>query len=346
MDLDVPELDGPGGTGVDVRRGGRRTDRARPTVSGLLDDAIRSRGVSIHWLQRAVALRGRQLDAGTLVGWRTGRRAPTTGDAPRLEVLERLLGLGPGHLTRHLTEEPEREDPRVLPQRGHARGEPMTQQPDFTGGVGMPSRSSVETGVPQPTSPELPEGIVRALGALGFEGPPSLVESRTTSWLDVDEAGGQQRVTRRTTWVARRPGAHAVPVVTLLPEQVQGRPVLTAVEGCRLGPEYADLSEGVFATALELDAPLEVGRTATTEHRVDLPPALDPDTAYEHQVRAHTPEAEVVVRFHPERLPTQVTVFHRVGELEVTRMIPVVGTTVRHRVRNFGPGALGVRWIW
>lgn len=287
------------------------------SVAAVLQQAMAERGVSIHWVLRELTGRGVHLDPATLMNWRAGRLIPGPQESATVRLLEEVLGVDEGSL-------------------GGVQG----GGPDGLSDAPRPS-------VPQARGPSSGgESLDRALTALGFDGPPALVPREVRVVLQLDDRGIQRSVTRRTTWQAERDGARAFPAVTALPAPVTARPTITPVLGCSLGPEYTDLGDGVYGATLELDRALSAGETAVTELCTEFPEGLAEDRAYQHQLLRQVDHVEVVVRFHPDRIPSTAHAFICVDDRESARVLPVVGTELAHRLQDFGPGEIGVRWRW
>lgn len=283
--------------------------------------AIVDSGLSVNELHRAAAAGGAAVDVGTLIDWRSGRLVPTTAtELAAVHRLEDLLGLPPRHLSSLL--EPsavESSSQDVVSLRG-----PHT---DVAACSALP-------------------GVARARAALGFELVGTLVERRLQVALELDERGVERSVTQHTEWLARRDGVRAFPVILVVPTPVRGRGRVEALSGCQPGPEYVDLTEGVFATTLLLERPLEVGEYVATAHRTHLPPDVTPEPYFEHHLLRHVGEVELAVGFHPDRLPASCRAYTRVDGVETSRPVAVRGGEARHTFRGLGPGAAGLTWSW
>ena len=188
--------------------------------------------------------------------------------------------------------------------------------------------------------------VQRARLALGFDQGGGLEERRVSLTLEVDEYGVQRSLTQRTVWRAKGAGAHSFPVFALVPTPVNERAVVEALEGCTTGPTYADLREGFFATSLLLERRLAVGEEAETVHRITLPGDTASQTSYEHQLKQYVDDVVVEIVFHPDRLPSGVGAYVRVGVDEEAVPFTTTETAVRAVCGGFGPGVAGVRWAW
>lgn len=284
-----------------------------------LRQAIAERAVTLNWLYQSLAMRGTPVSMATLIGWRAGRLLPDNDqELAVVKVLESLLEMPSGSLLSSA------EDPRP----STARRSGLVPEASAKGRQQM-------------------SGAARARAALGFEQGSGLLERHLELHLELDERGVERWVTQRTLWVAERDGVSAFPVVLLVPTPVITRSRVEALTGCRVGPEYTDLADGLFATTVLLDRPLRKGETAVSEHRTCLPADVTPEDYYMHRVLHEVDELEVSVHFHPDRVPRSVRALTKAEEApEALRLVEPTDGTVHHEVRKFGPGAVGFRWTW
>ena len=286
------------------------------TFSETLRTAITSSGRSLESLRRRLEERGTPVSIATLSYWQSGRSRPQRGSSLRAVLhLEELLQLPHGHLL-------DRIGPRRRPFLPH---EEVTS-------VGLP--------VDHPDA-EL------AMADLGFGGNPDLVDVTIHDTLDVDDQGVEQVRTIRNVVRAVRPGARRLPALLVLDVPSGENAEFVPVSGCTLGRQVSRPEVGVFAAELVLDRPLRLGETAAAEHRVLLPPDLGTKHCIEYYLVREVTELMIWVRFSPDRLPSRIQAYSRLGGRTTTRPIQLgTSTSVQHVLHRVGPGVVGVRWEW
>lgn len=318
--------------GPSVAPARRPAEPARPDASDFAHEfrlALAARRSSLRGLSLSLQHRDLHVSTPLLAAWRSGTFVPAgPEDLRAARALEEVLEWPAGHLSRWV-------DATGTPQRSAARR----------------TRATVES--PEPVSPGVQgdQGVLspseqRARTALGFERSGVLTERTVEVELALDDHGTERHITQRTEWVAQEDGVDTFPAVLVVPTPVRGRSRIEPLHGCRLGPSYVDLAEGVFATALVLPAPLMAGETATTVHRTHLPEDITPDVVYEHRVLHRVERATVRVRFEPTCAPTAWRGHSRTEEQERgSEVVPADGVAQVAR-DDFGPGTVGLRWAW
>ena len=164
--------------------------------------------------------------------------------------------------------------------------------------------------------------------------------------LELDARGVERRITQRTEWVAQVDGIDTFPAVLITASPSRSRARVEPVSGCRLGPTYSDLADGVFAAALVLPVPLRAQESVTTVHRTHLPEDVAPDTVYEHRLLHRAERTSVAVVFDPEHAPSTWQGFSRDDVEERAGEVVPQGGVARVARDDFGPGVVGLRWTW
>lgn len=306
---------------------------------------LAARRSSLRGLSLQLAERGVQVSTPVLAAWRAGTAAPAGVDEfAAVRRLEELLSVPSGHLTRWV-------DPAATPQR------PGERRP------GASTGAAVDLGASPPgTGPLAPAvatdrvgssrdartvaAVQRARTALGLERTGQLCERSVDLVLELDEHGVERRVTQRTEWVAQVDGVDTFPAVLITASPGRKRARVEPVSGCRLGPTYSDLSEGVFAAALVLPLPLRAGESVTTVHRTHLPEDVAPDSVYEHRLLHRVERISVGAVFDADHAPSAWQGFSRDDDDERAGEVVPQGGVARVSRDDFGPGAVGLSWSW
>lgn len=317
--------------------GGGPVDGGGDGAGGFAHDfrgLLASRRSSLRGLSLTLAERGVQVSTPLLAAWRSGTADPAGPvDLAAVRALEDMLSVPVGHLARWV-------DPTATPQRPGGRGPqaPAVAGPITDVVVGDPRRESRDA--------RAAASVRRARTALGLERTGQLVERSVDLVLELDERGVERQVTQRTEWVAQVDGVDTFPAVLITATSVHGRARVEPVSGCRLGPTYADLAEGVFAAALVLPLPLRAGEGVTTVHRTILPADVAPDTVYEHRLLHRVERISVAVLVDGDRTPSTWQGFSRTDDEERAGEVVPHGGVARVSRDDFGPGVVGLRWSW
>lgn len=299
---------------------------------------LAARRSSLRGLSLQLAERGVQVSTPVLAAWRTGTAAPAGVDElVAVQRLEEVLAVPTGHLARWV-------DPTATPRRlGERRpGTPPGLSPDLS--PDMPPIASDRIGSSRDARSAA--AVQRARTALGLERTGQLVERSVDLVLELDERGVERRVTQRTEWVAQVDGVDTFPAVLITASPGRGRARVEPVSGCRLGPTYSDVSDGVFAAALVLPLPLRSGQSVTTVHRTHLPEDVAPDTVYEHRLLHRVERISVGAVFDADHAPLTWQGFSRDDEDERAGEVVPQGGVARVSRDDFGPGVVGLRWSW
>jgi hypothetical protein len=278
-------------------------------------DAIARRGVTLAWLNRRLAERGRPVSVTALSYWRSGRSQPerkTSRDA--VDEIEQLRGVDRGGLSS-----------LIGPSR---RPGPQPAE-----------RSVKEMFAAKP-------GIQPALAALGFEGLyDELTDITRVITVDLDEGGRVCRDEERILMQARRDGARRWPVIITVDEG-KTFPQLVPVTGCAVGRTWLDPENGVLAAELVLDRELAAGDTHLVENRMVFHEPVT-DTRWAHYAPRRLRSLLIWVRFHPDRVPHTVERHLRDDNGERVEILHLGGGSSVHVLEHgFGPGMLGIRWTW
>ncbi|WP_418057395.1 hypothetical protein [Pimelobacter simplex] len=272
------------------------------------------RGYSLSDVRDRLVARGHPVSIAALSYWRSGPRTPKRrASLEALPELEAILGLEDGALSRTLPGDPG----------------PAGQVAPFNAVLGLPDTDWVM-------------------------GEDDL--TRVSAQMVVD-LGARREVTSiriRQVAIALRDGVDGMTFFSA-PSVVDGEPVVDASDGLRyralaggtIGVRR-DHSKGMFSVRMDFDRPLALGEMTITEHEItsDGPGVwddLDMALVAEHKLE----DATVWVRFHPECLPAEAWVFFEESGLahewpaDLSR-----GANVTYRQTDFGPGRLGVRWVW
>jgi hypothetical protein len=102
----------------------------------------------------------------------------------------------------------------------------------------------------------------------------------------------------------------------------------------------------VHAVELLIDRGLAKGETSPYELAIELPEPFA-ETWVDHYAARRLTELLVWVRFHPDRMPTQVERYTVLAEGEERHKLDLgEGSSAHALARGFGPGILGLRWGW
>jgi hypothetical protein len=278
-------------------------------------DALSRRGVSLAWLHQRLVESGHPVSPAALSYWRSGRSQPERGTSrDALVEIEHLLRVTPGELLSRLG--PSR--------RPGPRPAERTLRDLFAENPGME----------------------RALGELGFEGLyDELIEQVRHLVMDVDAEGRISRVQVRAVMQARRDGARRTPLVMTTDERGHA-PGFLPVAGCAIGASTVDAESGVYAAELLLDRALAKGETSPYELAIE-PAEPFTETWMDHYAARRLTELLVWVRFDPAQLPSHVERYTVDGGQERSEALELGdGASAHALARGFGPGVLGLRWVW
>ncbi|QIG43633.1 hypothetical protein G5V58_13475 [Nocardioides anomalus] len=288
---------------------------AEPAFHTVLAAAIQTRGTTLAALRVRLAERGNPVSPATLSYWRSGRRRPEgAASLAAVEDLEQLLDLPRGHLTS-----------RLGPSR---RPGPPGRRADVHEVVADQAAL-----------------VEQALSDLDLSGPLDLSDEALHIVVEVDAKRCVRHITIRGVWRSLREGAQRLPLLYVNDGPIVAMPEIT-VAGGRLGRDLSRPELGLVAIEFILDRPLPVGQETIAEQRTRFLDDLT-DTHYEHYLRKKLADLTLWVRFDPEQLPTTVTSYTVIDDIETAEQLSLDGTTNASRfLRPFGPGRAGIRWTW
>lgn len=276
--------------------------------------ALERRGVSLTWLQRRLTERGNPVSNAALSYWRSGERSPEGATSlAAVEDIETLLGLTTGALL------------GLIPERARL-------------GVLRPPHNPF-------TEAQIRRAFAETLDIL--DAPPLDITRDLSSHVvaDVGADGYLCRRTARTLIQSVTPGIVECITYTLLSAaDVFDRPDL-AVSGARVVRDHYHESRHVYAFVLQLDRPLATG--ATTMIEVTMTGGGDDTSQPETGAFVVRPIRDLVLwtRFDPAAIPEWVDELERTEETgEMTHRPLRPQASVHQTRRDFGPGALGIRW--
>lgn len=286
----------------------------RASFSGAFGAALSASGISLTSLRRRLVDRANPVSLTTLSYWRSGERAPEgAASLAAVEDIERLLGMPPGALS------------GLVPER-------------------------VRLGaLHEPRNPFTEEQITLALSeTLELLDAPPLDITRELSThviADVSADGYLRRRAAQTLIQSVIPTSVDHVTYTLLSaEDVIDRPEMT-VRGARMVRDHLHVSEHVYAYVLKLDQPLTLG--ATTMIEVTMEGHGEYTSQPETGAFVVRPIRDLVLwtRFHEDAVPDWLDELERTESTDGTVYRPLRPQTSVHQTRrDFGPGALGIRW--
>jgi hypothetical protein len=277
-----------------------------------LDDAIRSRRVSMGALSRRLRDLGTPVSVSALSSWRAGERRPErVRSLDALDNLEDLLHLPRGHLASRLG--PTR---RVRPDRA-ALFEDL-----------------VDDG----------ETLREMKQELGLAGEAELDMIGESHEVEVTDDPPGWTVSSTLHWQARTRGARRALAMMRLDHPTDVAPVLTMRCDARIQAQRWDRPSGFALWVVELAQPLEVGQTATTAYRIDVVES-EPLRDYWVIAEQSTALSSLQVRWRG-RVPTHVELHHDVEQEFRVAVVAAVGAGVHRVETGFGPGGYGFVWSW
>lgn len=284
------------------------------SFSEVFAAALRASGVSLSWLRRRLVDRANPVSMATLSYWRSGLRAPEgAASLAAVEDIERLLDLPPGALLALVTE-------RVRLGAIHDPRNPFTEE-------------------------QITQALNETLEIL--DAPPLDITREISTHVvgDVTADGYLRRRTSRTLLQSVSPGTVEFVTYTLLSaEDPIDRPEMT-VHGARMVRDHLHASQRVYAYVLQLDQPLSLGVTTMIE--VTMEGHDDYTSQPETGAFVVRPIRDLVLwtRFHEDAIPDWLDELERTEATEETVYRPLRPQASVHQTRrDFGPGALGIRW--
>lgn len=294
----------------------RENERAT-TFAEAFDAAVRARGVSLSWLHRRLTELAAPVSVATLSYWRSGRSGPERKTSmATVDVLEEVLGLDRGALSRHLR---------------------PVRRP------GPPGRA-----VPIEELTGEPEATRRALAGLGFRtSHDELVETAIVLSMDVDAEARAVRISVLARYRALVEGAQRVATVLTVDHPGEGPPRIVPRAGIDVGRSVHAADDLLVATELLLERPLVLGGDAMVEYEVVLDGQPRASTSLAYYAARRVGQAVVWARFHPDAIPISFEAFDVVDGEEIVEPLTMDGgRTLHRRASQYGPGTLGLRWTW
>lgn len=283
---------------------------------GALRNALRVAGLGGEDLLAQLVGRAPADHVAHVPDWVAGRSLPSGPQDLRMIVeIERILGRAEGELIRHLVAP-------VSRQRSVAA--------EIDDGTFMPRGSEIR----------------RVLGLFGLRQPElRLVWARHVLTVDEHCHGAEQH--QVIDFEAVRDGARRFPVMYVMDEAANEAPVISLTRGCATGRSHRDAALGMLVAEMILPAPLAMGERARVEFAVRTVPTWALSHQHRRAVRDTGCHLEMEVRFHPRAVPSEVygVVTSRRDEYDTTLWVDR-NNRVTFEVNEFGPGIVGIDWIW
>jgi hypothetical protein len=287
---------------------------AEDSFSSAFGAALSASGISLSSLRRRLLDRANPISIATLSYWRSGERTPEGATSLAvIDDIERLLDLPTGALLRLIPE-------RVRLGSVHEPRNPFTEQ-------------------------QVRTALAETLEIL--DAPPLDITRELSSQVVADVAadGYLRRRTARTLIQSVVPQTVDQVTYTLVSEiNTIDRPVMT-VHGARIVRDHLHASEHVYAYVMQLDQPLTLG--ASTMLEVTMESAEEYISQPETGAFVVRPIHDLVLwtRFHPDSVPDWVEELEQTDDTEGLVARPLrPQPSVHQSRRDFGPGALGIRW--
>ncbi|SJN20480.1 hypothetical protein FM104_02710 [Microbacterium esteraromaticum] len=276
--------------------------------------AIQARGITLARLHDRLADRGNAVSMATLSYWRSGARRPEgVQSLAAIADIEQLLDVPQGALLGRL-------------------GPTMRTGP--LGPTAFPFE--VET---------LEDRVRETFVAMGGPYPDPTRELMIHAVTDI---GPDRQVLRRTTRLlvqATSGVVAATPFVEMSPGEPMPAPEFEAIGGGRVSKTYSHSSDEVHGFLFEFDRPIEAPESTLIEWSVRYPDgfAITDEAGYGVALQAR--ELLVWTRFDAEAVPDWCEEVEETPEGVVVTRRELDGARSVHAVRrNFGPGALSMRW--
>lgn len=289
-------------------------DGDRSTFGRVFGAALAARGASLSWLQRRLIDTANPVSIATLSYWRSGERSPEGPTSlAAVEEIERLLGLEADSLV------------GLVPERVRL------------GTVHDPKMPFTEA--------QITEAVEETYKIL--DAPPMDIARELTTQVvaDIDADGRlRQRTTRSLIQSVVPNTVDAVTYSIVSPDGEIGRPNMK-VSGARLIRDHLHANARVYMCVLELSETLTLGGTTMLE--IALSAGDDERWRPESGAFVVRRIRDLVLwtRFHPDAVPDWIEEFERsdaTGETAYRSLRPQA--SVHQTRRDFGPGALGLRW--
>lgn len=283
--------------------------------AAALRNALERKQMTLTELRAQLKQRGHVLSLTTLSFWRSGQRMPERESSLQaIPVLEELLGLSAGALGRYVSGP-------VARRIGHAEA--------FDRLIDYP--------------------IEEMATDARFKGENDITRLVTHATLTVGRDRQVRSTRMRRVVMANRDGVEGYSVF-LGTNETQGAESyrFEAIAGCTIH-EDVHPARNVRQVHLRFPRPLQSGESTITE--VEVTHAADPeiDIVDDYEIVAEQKLEEILlwVRFDEQAIPNRCWIYFSEGDLKHEWPVDVDGTfSVHYRQRDFGPGALGIRWAW
>lgn len=296
----------------------RMAKRPSEPFASALRAAIVSSGLSLDRIRQRLDRLGTPVSTASLSHWQSGRSRPErAASLEAVAVLEEILGKEPGSLL-ELVGSPrprgpgqhEPDDDTFFP-----RSEPARHALDDLGFV---------------TARDFPHQIAVHMG------------------MEIDTASEFQRIRFRVLLRGVAAGQCRLPTIhTMSRDEPNEAPVVTAVEGCRLGRSVSHPEHRVHGSELIVDAINAPGEEAFVEYCVDFRSPHTRISRCAYAVARRCQAILVDVRFHGEETPRECVRFRDAGHGTSTTPVRLDATRRAHASEHgFGPGRIGLRWTW
>lgn len=282
-----------------------------------LREAISIRGLSLERLRAHLAQRGHPVSIATLSYWQTARSRPDrAASLAALESLEEILGLEPGALA------------SLLPLKRRRTAAAFVPTAD-------PAHGSVRYG----------ERLDEAVAQLGLGWADGLRRISVHDILVLDDRGFSRVMMAREVVVAEEATVTRFPIWALRDDtsmsyRIEGRHNCTVTNIINVD------DEPVAVVELTLSRPLPPGQALVLEYQMDVSGGQAPMTEHLRSCRHPVREVHMEVRFGAGPLPRSAEQFTLAGDQRRAAPLLVKGPNLALRHSDFGPGVVGIAWVW
>lgn len=282
--------------------------------AAAMSAAMKHAAITLTDLRDQLAAHGHPISLTALSYWRSGLRLPERqASLDALPTLESLLGVEPGELARLVAGPAARRLGRVTP---------------FDGLLDYP--------------------VMDPVAGEDFHGESDVSRISTQVTVQVGADGGVSATRVRRLVIANRDGVEGITVFMGTDEERgMGDYRFRAVAGCSIYEDRPS-ANNVRRVQLRFPRPLKLGESALTEVEVttaaDAP--IDRTDDYELVAEQRLEEALIWVNFDPGAPPSRCWLYFSERGLKHEWQVEIDAPSVHYRQRDFGPGALGIRWEW
>lgn len=295
-----------------------RMDNGSEPFAAALRSAIAESGLSLERIRQRLDRLGTPVSTASLSHWQSGRSVPEKEQSlDAIAVLEEILGRPQGSLLELV-------------------GAPRPRGPS-------PTSLSDTTFLPR-SGP-----VRRALDALDFRRPADFPHEVVVHVrLDVDADSDVQVIRFRLVVRGVTAGPCRVPMIhALYPEEPEDGPVITALDGCRVGRTVSLAEDRVYGAEIIVDAVTAAGEEAFLEYQLEVRAHHTRSTTCSYSVVRRCQAILVDARFRGVAAPRASVRFREDKQGNAVAPAPMDGTRRVHAAEHgFGPGRIGVRWAW